>query len=70
MSDIHAASYLLLALLGYCLLFICNPQSQRENFEKAMNWSLLFKMIAAMGGGVLLLLTKGKIVAEGKKIKI
>jgi hypothetical protein len=35
-----------------------------------MNWSLLIKMVAAMGGGVLLLLTKGKIQSEGKKIKM
>lgn len=69
-SDLRAAAYLLLGLLTFCVVFICNPLAERKDFEKAMNWSLLIKAVAAMGGGVLLLLTKGKIQSEGKKIKI
>lgn len=65
MTDIFSASYLIGFLLTFCVLFIFNPLTEREDFEKAMNYNLLIKVVAAMGSGVLMLLTRSKIVNEG-----
>ena len=70
MTDIKNSACLLPILLCFCVVFICNPLNERQDFESAMNSSLLIKLIATMGAGALLLLTKGKIVSEGKTISM
>lgn len=64
------APFFFLLSLIVTVTFMANPLLPKDNaLDRTMNLSLLIKMVTSLSSVILLLLTKGKIVSEGARIK-